>query len=74
MSAQPLEQSQIRDGDPMSEQTVERRRSDLTVGVSGRAVGARDLALGFGGWEGLEVGLGELDGLRIWPRRRLRET
>ena len=49
-------------------------RSDLTVGVGGRAVGAGDLALGVGRREGLEVGVGELDGLRIWPRRRLPET
>jgi glycine/D-amino acid oxidase-like deaminating enzyme len=40
------------------------------VGVGGRAVGAGDLALGVGRREGLEVGVSELDGLRIWPRRR----
>jgi hypothetical protein len=49
-------------------------RSDLTVGVGGRAVGAGDLAPGVGRREGLEVGVGELDGLRIWPRRRLPGT
>jgi hypothetical protein len=57
----------------MSESREEKRRarSDLTVGVGGRAVGAGDLAPGVGRREGLEVGVGELDGLRIWPRRRL---
>lgn len=46
--------------------------SDLTIRVGGRAVGAGDLALGLGRREDLEVGVGELDGRRIWPRRRLR--
>jgi hypothetical protein len=51
---------------------VEQGPRDLTVGVGGRAVRAGDLAPGVGRREGLQVGVGEPDGRRIWPRRHLR--